>query len=294
MSHTLGRIPIGCGDASSRGILGCDASPNRFRRAWNFLFSQLLFPDSCRVCETPLVEASRIPVCTACLSSATPLAAEYFCAACQAPFASPYPLDDNNLCGLCRRGMRGFDRCYSYGFYEGTLARLIQLLKYERIEPLAPILGGLLSNCLPRETAFDGIVPMPMHWTRRYLRGFNQAELLARDLSRRTGIPLLDVARRSRLTRAQVGLSDHHRRRNVAGAFSISRPDRLEGRHVLIIDDVLTTGATAAACAGALKKAGAARVTALTVARADRRLGPSVPLGQDKPLRAQSNTAGGC
>lgn len=242
----------------------------------------------------PLLEANRIPVCSACLSAITPLAAEYFCAACQAPFASPYPLDENQLCGLCRRGARGFDRCYSYGFYEGTLARLIQLLKYERIEPLAPVLGGLLSDSLPREIVFDGIVPMPMHWTRRYVRGFNQAELLAVDLSRRTGIPVLEVVRRSRLTRAQVGLSDHHRRRNVSGAFAVRRSDRLEGRHVLLIDDVLTTGATAAACAAALKKAGAARVTVLTVARADRRLAPSVPLGNDRPLRAQSNTAGGC
>ena len=294
MSHTLGRIPIGCGDASSRGILGCDASPTWLGRAWNFLFSQILFPDTCRVCDASLTEAGRVPVCPACLASVTPLAAEYFCAACQAPFASPFPLDEHQLCGLCRRAARGFDRCYSYGFYEGTLARLIQLLKYERIEPLAPILGGLLSQSLPRDIAFDAIVPMPMHWTRRYVRGFNQAQLLAGDLSRRTGIPLLDALRRTRVTRAQVGLSDHHRRRNVAGAFAVRRSGRLEGSHLLLIDDVLTTGATAAACAAALKKAGAARVTVLTLARADRRLAPSVPLGRDEPLRAQSNTAGGC
>jgi ComF family protein len=132
----------------------------------------------------------------------------------------------------------------------------------------------LLSQALPREQRFDVIVPMPLHWRKRLERGFNQSELLARVLSRRTGIPVLNALERRKPTAPQAGLTRAQRRSNVAGAFEASRRrDRIDGRHVLLIDDVLTTGATASACAAVLKRAGARRVTVLTLARADRRRG---------------------
>jgi ComF family protein len=109
---------------------------------------------------------------------------------------------------------------------------------------------------------------------RRWKRGFNQSELLARLLARRTGLPLLKALSRPRSTRAQAGLSNHARRMNVTRAFR-ARP--VEGKRILLIDDVMTTGSTATACAQALKRAGARRVALLTVARADRRMpGPEM------------------
>jgi len=183
-----------------------------------------------------------------------------------------HPLDEQGLCGLCRRGANGFDAAYSFGAYEGTLRELIHLFKYQRIRTLAAPLGMMLVSALPRDERFDVISPMPMHWMRRWQRGFNQAELLARMIGRRTGIPVRNLVRRRRATAPQAGLSNAQRRSNVAGVFAVRRRTGIAGRRILLVDDVFTTGATASACAAALKRAGAARVTVLTLARTDRRL----------------------
>ncbi len=182
-------------------------------------------------------------------------------------------MDEEGRCALCRRGLHGFDAAYSFGFYEGELRELIHLFKYERVQPLARPLGRLLSQALPRDRAFDVIVPMPLHWRKRWQRGFNQSELLARDLGRRTNIRVKNALRRVRFTVAQAGLTNAKRRLNVSGAFRPRKKGALAGLRVLLIDDVMTTGATAASCARALKMAGAREVTLLTLARADRRMG---------------------
>jgi ComF family protein len=112
------------------------------------------------------------------------------------------------------------------------------------------------------------LVPVPLHPGRRWERGFNQAELLARALARRSGLPHEARAlRRRRPTTPQTGLTAAGRRRNMAGAFLVRRPDLVAGRTVVLVDDVVTTGATAMACARALRQAGARAVRLLTVAR---------------------------
>ncbi len=189
---------------------------------------------------------------------------------CRAPFLSRFPLDEEGRCALCRRGVRGFDAAYSFGFYEDELRQLIHLFKYGRIQTLSTALGRLLARALPREQSFDVIVPMPLHWRKRWQRGFNQAELLAREIGRRIHTPVRSVLRRVRNTASQAGLTSAKRRENVSGAFRAARSG-LDGRSVLLIDDVMTTGATAASCARALKRGGARQVTLLTLARADRR-----------------------
>lgn len=217
-----------------------------------------------------------MPVCRACLAKPEPLAAEYFCVQCRAPFLSRFPLDEEGRCGLCRRGVRGFDAAYSFGFYEDELRKLIQLFKYARIQTLSAPLGRLLARALPHEQSFDVIVPMPLHWRKRWQRGFNQAELLAREIGRRTHIPVRNALRRVRHTESQAGLTSAKRRENVSGAFQTpgraKKSKALDGLSVLLIDDVMTTGATAASCARALKLGGARQVILLTLARADRRL----------------------
>ena len=195
---------------------------------------------------------------------------------CRSPFLSRFPLDDQGRCALCRLGVRGFDAAYSFGFYENELRKLIHLFKYGRVQTLAAPLGRLLALALPRGQGFDVIVPMPLHWRKRWGRGFNQAELLAAEIGRRTHIPVRNALRRVRDTAPQAGLTSAKRRKNVSGAFQAARHGKnrtaLEGRSVLLIDDVMTTGATAASCARALKRGGARQVTLLTLARADRRL----------------------
>ena len=211
-------------------------------------------------------------MCPACLRKPEPLDAEFFCVSCRTPFQNAYPLDEQGRCALCRSGLRGFDAAYCYGAYEGALRELIHLFKYGRIRTLDGRLGDLLVAALPRDERFDAVTPVPLHWVREWRRGFNQAELLARQIARRSGIPLARMLRRVRATAIQAGLSGTARRRNVGAAFRCRRrAGRLDGKRILLIDDVMTTGATAAACALALKRAGAARVALLTVARVDRR-----------------------
>lgn len=235
-------------------------------------FFALIFPDECRICAQPLTEVTRIPVCRACLAKPVALTAEYFCASCRTPFLNPFPLDEAGLCGLCRHGLNNFDAAYSFGAYEGELRTLIHLFKYGKIQTLAGPLGRFLASALPRDQRFDLIAPMPLHWLRRWRRGFNQSELLSREIARRTGVPVRNVIRRVRNTTAQAGLTNAKRRDNVVRAFRVvERAVRPPGLRILLIDDVMTTGATAGACAAALKKAGAAHVTLLTLARVDRR-----------------------
>ncbi|MGH9632502.1 MAG: ComF family protein [Bryobacteraceae bacterium] len=216
---------------------------------------------------------SRIPVCLSCLSAPKPFVAEYFCTGCNTPFVNAYPLDAAGLCGLCRRGLTGYDAAFSFGEYDGTLQELIHLFKYGRIRTLAKPLGRLLSSALPREIRFDGVVPMPLHWRRQWNRGFNQSELLAEAVARRASVPVWKALRRKRPTLPQAGLTNAQRRTNVSGAFEVRKGAAVEGRHILLVDDVLTTGASVNACAAALRRAGARRITVLTLARVDRRNG---------------------
>ncbi|MBZ5608668.1 MAG: ComF family protein [Acidobacteriia bacterium] len=176
----------------------------------------------------------------------------------------------------------GLDAAYSFGFYEDELRELIHLFKYHGVQTLAKPLGRLLALALPRQQSFDVIVPMPLHWRKRWRRGFNQAALLAREIGRRSHVPVAHLLRRVRNTAAQAGLTNAKRRLNVSGAFRASGR-ALNGKRVLLIDDVMTTGATASACARALKRAGAAEVTLLTLARADRRMNFEVPAGDSNP-----------
>ena len=217
-------------------------------------------------------DVQRFPVCRRCLKIPEPLSADFFCVSCRTPFLNAFPLDSHGLCALCRRGLRGFDAAYCFGSYEGVLRELIHLYKYGRIKTLAKPLGDLLAQALPRDERFDAVVPVPLHWRRHWQRGFNQSELLARRIARSSGIPVVNALRREKPTATQASLSITGRGRNVTGAFKCKRTSLMEGRRILLIDDVMTTGATAASCALALKRAGAFRVALLTVARVDRRM----------------------
>jgi ComF family protein len=178
-----------------------------------------------------------------------------------------------------------FERAVAHGLYTGTMRSLLHLLKYDGLEPIAAKLGALLAAKvagIPGLPAKMLVVPVPLYASKRRERGFNQSELLARavrESMRRIrpewdGEPGLVLApgilMRQRATQSQAGLTLHERRRNLRGVFSVPDPEKLRGRHVLLVDDIYTTGATARACSAALKKAGAASVWVATVARAQR------------------------
>ena len=231
----------------------------------------LLYPADCRICETPLSTLTRVPVCDACLASSEPFEAEFVCVQCRTPFLNRAPLDEQGCCTLCRLGARGFDAAYSSGEYDGALRKLIRLFKYHGIVSLERTLVDRLSDALPRDQHFDLLAPVPMHWWRRLTRGRNHAETLARALAKRTGIAFADPVHRKKWTPAQARVSRAQRRRNVQGVFAVRQPQHIKGKRILLVDDVLTTGSTAGACAAALKKAGATHVAVITIARVDRR-----------------------
>lgn len=178
-----------------------------------------------------------------------------------------YPLDGHDICRVCRGGKPSFDATYSYGSYDGVLRELIRLFKYSRIESLSKPLGRLMVRAIPNHLGFNVVMPMPMHWYRQWRRGFNQAELLARPVARLYGIPLSRNLKRVRLGKVQAGLGAEARRENLRRAFQVKRASEISGKNILLIDDVLTTGSTLRAASAALKAAGAAQVTTLTLAR---------------------------
>jgi ComF family protein len=213
------------------------------------------------------------------MTAPLPHDAEYFCTVCHAPFMNDWPLDEQGVCAACRSGLQGFDYAASFGMYEGALRDLIHLYKYSGMRPLAKPLARCLERAIPLDEGFDAVVPVPLYWRKQWSRGFNQAELLARYVATRRGIPLLNALRRRRATATQAGLASAGRRRNVAGAFVLRSHagrgrNELTGKKILLIDDVMTTGATASACAAVLKRGGAKSVSLFTVARVDRRIRP--------------------
>ncbi|MEJ5368477.1 MAG: ComF family protein [Bryobacteraceae bacterium] len=174
------------------------------------------------------------------------------------------------MCRLCEAGLTSYDGAWCCGAYDGALRDLIHLFKYGRMLPLGRVFGQMMARAYPRDQLFEVLVPVPSHWRRRLWRGFDQAAVLARELSRRTAIPVEQALRRNRHTPPQAGLTRRQRRDNIRGCFVAARPEAVRGRRVLLIDDVLTTGATVNAAAAVLRRAGAAHVGVFTLARADR------------------------
>ena len=152
----------------------------------------------------------------------------------------------------------------------GSVQKAVHRLKYQRDLALAETLAGVLLTLVRNEGwAVEVVVPVPLGRMRRRERGYNQAALLAFPLALGLGVPFRGKAlARVRETASQVGLGAEARRRNVAGAFAVAQPRAVEGKTVLLVDDVMTTGATLDAAATALKSGGARWVFAVTVARA--------------------------
>jgi ComF family protein len=257
----------------------------------------VLFPSECRLCHTPLDNVSRIPVCRECLAAIEPVRAPQ-CVVCGDRLVSAQLLMGDGRCASCRNFEPEFERAVSFGEYEGGLRGLIHLLKYESITPVAGPLGSMMAEAIKELLAGRGclqplLVPVPLHNSRSRSRGFNQAELIARSAARNLS-PGLEVDSgilvRKRDTISQVGLSREERMENVRGAFRINAPERVKGRILIVVDDVMTTGTTLSECARVLKRAGAERVWAATVARAFQgaTLNETADPGEEEAIEAQA------
>lgn len=237
--------------------------PALMRQAGRLIVDGVL-PPRCLACGEAVGDAGSL--CAACWTAMTFFAPPW-CASCGLPF--PHPMGDGALCPDCARNRASWDRACAVLRYDKHSRRLVLALKYDRTD-VAPALGGWMRRA--GAELLDGadlLLPVPLHWSRLLSRRYNQASLLAHAIHAAGGPPVApDWLIRRRRTPSQGRLGPLARARNVRGAFAL-RPGRsVTGKRVVIIDDVLTTGATVEECARVLRRGGAAFVGVLTLARA--------------------------
>jgi ComF family protein len=231
-----------------------------------------LFPADCRICGLPLSNISRLPVCLGCIGAMTPVSGP-LCAICGEALAQEDPFGEPTLCAPCQEKLPPYKQAVAYGAYDSELRELIHLLKYDQVHPAASVLGTMLARAISKLdlTGPGLVVPVPLHASKRRQRGFNQAELIARNAVKCDHDGLFHLATdllvRVRPTVSQIGLTRHQRQENIRGAFKVPRPGTVSGRDLLLVDDVMTTGTTAAECARILRRAGARNVWVASVAR---------------------------
>jgi len=233
-------------------------------RPWVTAALDLVFPPLCPVCDGILGAGRRDPLCGACWEGFERIAPPW-CRCCGAP------LGIEGLCGACRSRRPRFAYARAAVLYGDLVREAIHAFKFGGrrglATPLGDLLAGLGLSALPG-AAPDALVPVPLHPRRARERGYDQALLLARRLERAWGVAVVaDALVRAVPTQPQTDLDAAARRRNVRDAFAVRRPELIAGRHVVLVDDVLTTGATAGECARTLARAGAAAVGVVTVAR---------------------------
>lgn len=218
---------------------------------------ELLFPSRCPGCGR-----RGVLICDDCLEQVPWLGTDV-CPCCALPRRSGW------ICSACRVDPDALDGARAACRVDGLVRKAIHELKYRGARTRAPLLASLLAGVIEdRPLQLDLLVPVPLASRRQRERGFNQAELIASALGQRLAVPVAaDVLHRTRHTRPQVGQTSEQRRTNLAGAFACPSPDRIAGRRIGLVDDVLTTGSTLRGCAEELRAAGAVRVYGLVIAR---------------------------
>ncbi len=234
---------------------------------WRSLLGNLFFPAFCRNCRIWLGSSREKYFCSNCWNKL--LLIENFCSCCGLPVvtraASP-------LCGGCREKPPSFRRARAAGHYEGVLRQAVHIFKYEGKISLGETLAQLMVKEFPRYWSawdYDFLLPVPLHPKRLRKREFNQSFVLARYLGKYFDTPVLsDKLQRVKFNRPQVGLTRKERLNNAKGCFELRRPEQLQGKKLLLVDDVYTTGATIKECARLLSNAGTDFVDVYTVCRA--------------------------
>jgi ComF family protein len=229
-----------------------------------------LFPRSCIFCEKSRAGGGEF-LCGLCEKEIAFIDPP-FCTGCGIPadISCDYP-EENFECALCRKNSYIFDRARSLGPYDASLKQLIYHFKFNKQPGVMADIIPLLANYFEgREESWEGfyVSPVPLHFRRMKERTFDQSFLLAREVARTLGLPLANgLLLRVKDTESQAKKTRAERAKSIKGAFQVNRPERVAGRDILLVDDVLTTGATANEAAKTLKRSGAGRVEVFTLAR---------------------------
>jgi len=245
----------------------------------------LAYPSQCRLCANTIESWDDGPTCAECWADPATTVLLWdkpICEKCGLPL-SPLPPPSNHLpdisaesnsiqqrtCGTCME--LPLDRIRSVGLYRGTLEANVLFLK-SKPHICRRLFDLMKSTCAQSASELSGdlIVPVPLHPSRRRERGFNQAAIIARSLSKIMNLPIAEnVLKRIKPTeRHRAGMDAFDRSKSIAGAFDISKPNNIEGRRILLVDDLCTTGSTLGEAAQILRESGAAKVSAFTLARA--------------------------
>ncbi len=225
-----------------------------------------VFPLRCLVCGDDLLQYEAMPLCKEHKMGIVPVERP-FCDVCGKQMFSSNGLEV--ICQECRETKRNFDRSFSATRYTDVMKTLVEKYKYRMRDYLAAPFADLISEFIQKFVDYrkiDLVLPVPLHWRRYMYRGFNQAYEMIRHFRKEFSFEVSrGNLRRIRNTTPQVMLSPEERRENIVGAFKVIKPGEFRDKSLLLVDDVFTTGSTMNECAGALKEAGAATVTGLTL-----------------------------
>lgn len=227
----------------------------------------LVLPRACLGCRKPLRERpAPLLLCTRCRGRLEPVDAARSCPGCLRPLAASR--GSASYCGACRQTPPAYDFVRAIWRYRPPLDGVLRAFKFGGLDFLGAALAAAAAARFGSELAgeLDRVVPVPLPWTRRLVRGFNQAERIAHPLARRLGVELVAALARAGRPGIQSGLGRAARQSNVHGSFRVTRPQQVAGARVLLVDDILTTGATARAAASELRRAGALKVVVLVAA----------------------------
>ncbi len=234
-------------------------------RKWVRFCLNIVYPLKCFACGLylPVKEPGNEYICPDCFKKIKFITCSV-CERCGRPSNSP-------ICLQCNKNPEiFFDRIFPVAMYEDVLRELIHVFKYKKSDYLDKFLAGFLVEKILESDGLknvDFIVPVPMHWFDKLRRGYNQTELLAYHISKALGAPIVsDRLIKHKRIPSQTTLSGKEREENVKGAFRVKKPEILEGKKVLLIDDVFTTGATLNECSKMLRSAKAKHISALTLA----------------------------
>ena len=220
----------------------------------------MLFPETCPVCHETSSDHTIAPICTGCWDSIQPYEGPK-CNKCGIPLNS----DSSITCGECIKDEPAYKSVRTFGLYKGPLRKAINLLKYHNMKRLSkPLSEKILRMEIPQ---VDAVIPIPLYKDRLRQREFNQSALLAKYTAKDTGASLLvDCLVKVKDTMPQVGLSSRERRQNIRNAFGVEKKELIKGKNILLMDDVITTGATVRECSRVLKKAGAGNIYVMALA----------------------------
>jgi len=236
---------------------------------WAQRVLHFLFPSVCDTCNVLLTEGDLPLFCRSCWETIRPIT-DPMCSLCGIPNIPIAGATDEakNACHACRESPPNYDTATAMFRYTGVLADAVQRMKYRSRTSLIAPLSSLMCEHLDNLNAVDAVLAVPLHIDRLRTREFNQSLSLAAPVAQRLGVPLLiDSLVRVRQTHPQTTLEWKDRHSNVRGAFSVRRPEEVEKKTLLLVDDVLTTGSTVNECARVLRNAGAKSIHVLALAR---------------------------